>query len=310
MSAAATTPHGAAGRTAPARFLDPDVLARIDNLDLIARVVVDGFISGLHKTIYLGVSTDFAEHRQYAPGDDVRWVDWRVFARTDRLYVKTFEAETNADVVIALDVSASMGYASGEVSKLDYARFMAASLAHLASRQRDKVGLVSFDSDLVDYVPPSARRRDTILRTLDRARAKAGGDLLRALERLSERLGRRGIVVVISDFYADPADVAVALDALRVHGHDVIALHVLDPLERDLALPGPTVLEDLETGERVPVTPKGRFAYRALVDAHVDALTRALGDRRIDYDCFVTDRPLDDMLWRYLSNRARLARVR
>lgn len=310
MSAAATTTHGAAGRTAPARFLDPDVLARIDNLDLIARVVVDGFISGLHKTVYLGVSTDFAEHRQYAPGDDVRWVDWRVFARTDRLYVKTFEAETNADVVIALDVSASMGYASGEVSKLDYARFMAASLAHLASRQRDKVGLVSLDSDLVDYVPPSARRRDTILRTLDRARSQAGGDLVRALERLSERLGRRGIVVVISDFYADPADVAVALDALRVHGHDVIALHVLDPLERDLALSGPTVLEDLETGERVPVTPKGRVAYRALVDAHVDALTRALGDRRIDYDCFVTDRPLDDMLWRYLSNRARLARVR
>lgn len=310
MSATATLRHGAAGRTAPARFLDPDVLARIDNLDLIARVVVDGFISGLHKTVYLGVSTDFAEHRPYAPGDDVRWVDWRVFARTDRLYVKTFEAETNADVVIALDVSASMGYASGEVSKLDYARFMAASLAHLASRQRDKVGLASFDSDLVDYVPPSARRRDTILRTLDRARARAGGDLLRALERLSERLGRRGIVVVISDFYADPADVAVALDALRVHGHDVIALHVLDPLERDLALPGPTVLEDLETGDRVPVTPKGRIAYRALVDAHVDALTRALGDRRIDYDCFVTDRPLDDMLWRYLSNRARMARVR
>ncbi len=300
----------ATGRTAPARFLDPNVLARIDNLDLIARVVVDGFISGLHKTVYLGVSTDFAEHRQYSPGDDVRWVDWRVFARTDRLYVKTFEAETNADLVIAIDVSASMGYASHEVSKLDYARFMAASLAHLASRQRDKVGLVSFDSDLVDYVPPSARRRNAILQALDRARAKGRGDLTRALPRLSERLGRRGIVVVISDFYAAPADVAVALDSLRVRGHDVIALHVLDPFERDLALSDPAVLEDLETGERVPVTPKGRAAYRALVDAHVDALSRALGDRRIDYDCFVTDRPLDDMLWRYLSNRARLARVR
>ncbi|MDX1513027.1 MAG: DUF58 domain-containing protein, partial [Gammaproteobacteria bacterium] len=132
MSATASTATAAAGRTAPARFLDPDVLARIDNLDLIARVVVDGFISGLHKTVYLGVSTDFAEHRQYTPGDDVRRVDWRVFARTDRLYVKTFEAETNADVMIALDVSASMGYASGSISKLDYARFIAASLAHLA----------------------------------------------------------------------------------------------------------------------------------------------------------------------------------
>lgn len=311
MTAVATnTGAGAADRTAPARFLDPNVLARIDNLDLIARVVVDGFISGLHKTVYLGVSTDFAEHRQYAPGDDVRRVDWRVFARTDRLYVKTFEAETNADVVIALDVSASMGYGSGEVSKLDYARFMGASLAHLASRQRDKVGLVSFDADLVDYVPPSARRRDSILQTLDRARPRGRGDLTRALDHLNERLGRRGIVVVISDFYADPADVAVALDALRVHGHDVIALHVLDPLERDLTLSAPTVLEDLETGERIPVTPKARDAYRELVDTHVDSLSRDLGDRRIDYDCFVTDKPLDDMLWRYLSNRARLARVR
>jgi uncharacterized protein (DUF58 family) len=307
---AASGVGGSAGRTAPAQFLDPDVLARIDNLDLIARVVVDGFISGLHKTVYLGVSTDFAEHRQYAPGDDVRRVDWRVFARTDRIYVKTFEAETNADVVIVLDVSASMNYASGEVSKLDYARFMAASLAHLASRQRDKVGLVSFDSDLVDYVPPSARRRNAILQALDRARGEGQGDLTKAIPRLSERLGRRGIVVVISDFYASPADVAVALDSLRVRGHDVIALQVLDPLERDLALSDPAVLEDLETGERMPVTPKGRAAYRRLVDAHVAALTRALGDRRIDYDCFVTDRPLDDMLWRYLSHRARLARVR
>lgn len=310
MSAIIAAGHGAAGRTAPARFLDPDVLARIDNLDLIARVVVDGFISGLHKTIYLGVSTDFAEHRQYAPGDDVRRVDWRVFARTDRLYVKTFEAETNADVVIAVDVSASMGYASGKVSKLAYACYMAASLAHLASRQRDKVGLVSFDSDLVDYVPPSARRRNTILQALDQARAEGRGDVIQALSRIGERLGRRGIVVVISDFYAAPQDIAVALDSLRVRGHDVIALHVLDPFERDLALSDPTVFEDLESGERLPVTPKGRAAYRQLVDRHVDALSRALGDRRIDYDCFVTDRPLDDMLWRYLSNRARLARVR
>ncbi len=307
---AATAGSGAGERTAPARFLDPNVLARIDNLDLIARVVVDGFISGLHKTIYLGVSTDFAEHRQYAPGDDVRRVDWRVFARTDRLYVKTFEAETNADLVIALDVSASMGYASGSVSKLDYASFMAASLAHLASRQRDKVGLVTFDSDLVDYVPPSARRRNAILQALDRAVAKGEGDVVQALSRVSDRLGRRGILVVISDFYAAPEDVAVALDSVRVRGHDVIALHVLDPFERDLALSDPAVLEDLETAERVPVTPKGRAAYRQLLDAHVDALSRDLGDRRIDYDCFVTDRPLDDMLWRYLSNRARLARVR
>lgn len=304
------TGPGAAGRTAPTRFIDPGVLARIDNLDLLARVVVDGFISGLHKTVHLGVSTDFAEHRAYTPGDDARNVDWRVFARTDRLYVKTYEAETNADLMIALDVSASMGYASGGVSKLDYARYIAATLAHLAARQRDRVGLATFDTDIVDYLAPSGRRRDSVLQTLERARAAGAGDPVRALPRLGERLGRRGILVVVSDFYSPPDGAAAALDALRVRGHDVIALHVLDPLERDLDLPAPAVLEDLETGERRPVTPAGRARYRALVDAHVAALARACGDRRIDYDCFITDRPLDDMLWRYLSTRARLARVR
>lgn len=305
-----TAPAASAQRTAPERFIDPRVLARIDNLDLIARVVVDGFISGLHKTVHLGVSTDFAEHRAYAPGDDVRHVDWRVYARTDRLYVKTYEAETNANLMIAVDVSASMGYASADITKLDYARFIAAALAHLASRQRDRVGLVAFDTDIVDYVAPSGRRRDTLLQTLDRLRATGTGDFARALPRLGERLGRRGILVVISDFYTPPDTAAVSLDTLRVRGHDVIALHVLDPLERDLDLPGPAVLEDLETGERLPATPQGRTQYRALMDAHVSALARACGDRQIDYECFVTDRPLDDMLWRYLSNRARLARVR
>ena len=311
MNAAATAASSPGqGRIAPARFLDPEVLARIDNLELIARVVVDGFISGMHKTVYLGVSTDFAEHRQYTPGDDVRRVDWRVLARTDRLYVKTFEAETNADVVIALDVSGSMEYASRNVSKLEYACFMSAALAHLASRQRDKIGFASFDSDLVEFLPPSGRRKGTIMQTLDRVRARGRGDVVGALNRLGERLGRRGIVIVISDFYAEPDDVAIALDGLRVHGHDVIALHVLDPQERNLALPGPTVLEDLETAARIPVTPEGTMAFNEIVDAHVEALSRALGDRRIDYDCFMTDHPLDGMLWRYLSTRARLSRVR
>ena len=146
----------AAGRLGAPRFLDPVVLARIGNLDLVSRGVVDGFVSGLHRALYLGVSTDFAEHRAYTPGDDVRRIDWRLFARSDRIHVKTFEAETNADLVLAVDASASMDYASGEVGKLDYARMLAASLAHLGARQRDRVGVASFASDLIDVVP---RRR-------------------------------------------------------------------------------------------------------------------------------------------------------
>jgi len=301
----------APGHSAAARFIDPAVLARIGNLDLVAQIVVDGFISGLHQAVHLGVSTDFAEHRPYAPGDDVRRIDWRLYARTDRLYVKAFEAETNANVVLALDVSRSMSYASAGVTKLDYARFIIASLVHLAARQRDRIGLVTLDTDLVNVIPPSARHRDTIIRALDRVEARGRGDLPGALGRLADRLRRRGIVVVVSDFYAPPREIVVALDELRVRGHDVVAFHVLDPLEQDLDLPGPQVLEDLETGERLPVAPAQlRAAYRRLVAEHIETLEKACGERRTDYAFFGTEMPLDHMLFRYLSDRVRLARVR
>lgn len=295
---------------APERFIDPRVLARIDNLDLIARGVVEGFISGMHRAVYRGVSPDFAEYRAYTPGDDVRRVDWRVYARTDRLYVKTFEAETNADVLLALDASASMGFASGEVSKLTYARMVLATLAHLASRQRDRVGFAAFDADIREHLPPSVRRRDALLHTLAGIEARGAGDLPAACERLASLPGRRGIAVLVSDFYCEPEHALGALDNLRLRGHDVIALHVLDPMECDLDLSAPDVLEDLETGVRIPVTPSGRARYGELVQAHVDALDRGCRERGMDYACLVTDRPLDEMLWHYLSQRARLSRVR
>lgn len=298
------------GTTAAARFIDPQVLARIGNLDLLARRVVDGFISGLHRAAHLGVSTDFAEHRAYTPGDDIRRIDWRVYARTDRLYVKTFEAETNADVVFALDASASMGYGSHGVSKLDYARFVVASLVHLAAGQRDRIGFATFTDELAHRIPPSARHRDTVLRLLDRITADGRGDVSRALSRLGQTLGKRSIVIVISDFYEEAAVVAGALDELRLRGHDVIALHILDPLERDLDLSGPDVLEDLETGERLPVAPVTRAEYRELISAHIQALQQQCGARQTDYGCFGTDQPLDQILFRFLSDRAQFARVR
>lgn len=316
------TPAGA--RNGGARFIDPRVLARIGNLDLLARIVVDGFMSGLHRALFLGVSTEFAEHRAYAPGDEVRRIDWRVYARTDRLYVKAYEAETNADLVLALDASRSMDFTSGEadsgsVTKLDYARFVAASLAHLASRQRDRVGLAVFDIGLQQVIPPSGRHRDRILRALDTLSPGGGSDLGNALARLGDGLRRRGIVVVVSDFYAPPDDIVSALNGLRVRGHDVIAIHVLDPMERDLerhlgarsALAGAEALQDLETDERMPIVPtQQRRAYRRLVDEHIDALRHASGGRGIDYACFDTAQPLDHILFRYLSERARLSHVR
>jgi uncharacterized protein (DUF58 family) len=294
---------------APERFLDPRVLARIDNLDLVARSVVEGFISGLHKAVFRGASPDFAEYRAYTPGDDVRRVDWRVYARSDRLYVKTFEAETNADVNLAIDVSASMGFASGEVSKLDYARMALAALTHLAGRQRDRVGLLAFRDAVVERIPPSARQRVALLHALARQQARDGGDLAVACERMAALPGRRGIWVVASDFYCEPRRAMAALDALRLRGHDVIALHILDPQEMDLGLSGPEVLQDMETGARMPVTPAGQARYRELMREHVDALHTGLRERGMDHACLLTDRPLDEMLWHYLSQRARLARL-
>ncbi len=293
------------------RFVDPLVLARIGNLDLVSRLVVDGFISGLHQAVFRGASVDFAEHRPYVPGDDIRRVDWKLFARTDRLYLKTFEAETNADVMFALDLSRSMDFRSEALSKLDYGRFVVGCLAHLAGRQRDRTGLAGFDRQVVELRLPSARRRDELMRTLNRLRPTGAGDFCAAMNALARHLGRRGIVVVVSDFYAEPQAVAAALDELRLRGQDVVAIHLIDPAERDLTLEEPVVLEDLETGRRLPVVPTViRDEYTALVRDHQRALEQALGARRIDYACFGTDQPLDHLLHHYLSTRAWRARTR
>jgi uncharacterized protein (DUF58 family) len=294
-----------------AQFLDPKVLARIDNLELLARTVVDGFLNGLHRAPYLGLSMDFAEHRPYVPGDDVRHLDWRLYARSDRHYVKQYEAETNANVVALVDVSASMGYGSGEITKLDYARYLAACLLHFSRRQRDRVGLALFDADVVRYVPPSAKNLELSLLTLDRAEAGRPGALYPSLLTAAERLVRRGIVLVVSDFYEEPDRVVDALRLLRGRGHDLLVFHLLDPAELDLPFEDPTSFEDMETGERLPVIPKRlREGYRDLVRAHVAALEERLPGERMDYLMVNTAEPLDHALFRYLTIRERRARVR
>src|SRR5947207_10212 len=196
---------------AGARFVDPQVLARIGNLDLLARNVVDGCINGLHRAPYFGASIDFAEHRGYVPGDDIRRVDWRLYARTDRYYVKQYEADTNTNFSVLLDVSKSMGFASRGVSKLEYSCFLAACLTYLAHRQRDRVGIITFDDAIVDHVPSSAKHLDVVLHTLDRSAAKRRGNL-RVVSNLAEHFKRRSILVLISDFYEEPDAV---LDAIK-----------------------------------------------------------------------------------------------
>ena len=312
MPATTASQHVPAG----ARFVDPRVLARIANLELLARTVVEGFVSGLHRSPHLGLSTDFAEHRPYLPGDDLRRLDWKLWARTDRLYLKEFEAETNAAVVVLLDCSASMKYGSGEVTKLDYARFLAACLLWFSQSQRDRVGLITFDRDVLEYVPPSTRHLPHVLHALDRLREGAADaahapELDPALRQGAEHLTRRGIVIVISDLYEPPARVLQALGHLRRRGNDLVVFHVLDPSELAFPFAEASSFEDLETRERVPVIPERlRDRYRERVAAHVAELRHLLGRERIDYSLFDTSRPLDHALFTYLSNRQRWSRVR
>jgi uncharacterized protein (DUF58 family) len=294
-----------------ARFVDPTVLSRIGNLELIARSVVDGFINGMHRSPYFGASVDFAEHRGYVPGDDIRRVDWRLFARTDRFYIKEYEADTNANFAVLLDVSKSMGFASGGVSKIEYGKMLAGCLTYLVHRQRDRVGLVAFDSDIVQFVPPSAKHMDVVLHTLDRVTPSGPGGLRVPLHKMAEHFGRRSLLVLISDLYEDPDAVLEAINPLRFRGNDIIVFHLLDPAEIDFSFDTPSAFEDLESGEQLPIVPDALAEqYRALVREHITALTERFSANRIDYSLVSTAAPLDHALFTYLTTRERLTRVR
>jgi len=294
-----------------ARFVDPKVLARIGNLELVARSVVEGFINGIHRSPYFGASVDFAEHRGYVPGDDIRRVDWRLYARTDRFYIKEYEADSNSNFSVLLDVSKSMGYGSSSMTKLDYARMLAGCLTYLVHRQRDRVGFVAFDDDIVEHVPPSAKHMETVLHVLDRVKPTKPGSLRAPLHKMAEHFGRRGLLVLISDLYEDPDAVLEAVGPLRFRGNDLIVFHLLDPAELDFTFDTPSAFEDLESGVQIPVVPdKLAEQYRSLVRAHIDGLQERFSGSRIDYSLVNTSSPLDHALFSYLTTRERLTRVR
>jgi uncharacterized protein (DUF58 family) len=312
-----------AGQEQKANLVDPSVLARIGNLEMRAKVVVEGFIQGLHRAPNLGASTDFAEHRPYMPGDDLRRMDWRLYARTDRHYVKEFEADTNTNLLVVLDVSASMRFGT----KLRYAATLAACLAYFSSLQRDRVGLVTFADGVVDYVPPSAKHLRLVLHSLDQAERKPTADPSRSLgmtggspgmtryrdvfQRLADTVRRRSMIAIISDLYEEPDDIVAAVNELRGRGNDMMVLHVLDPAELDFPFDESANFEDLETGVRMPIVPDYlRDEYRALVARHVETLGRRLGGQNVDYALFDTSQPMDKALFRYLGARQKLERAR
>ena len=289
------------------RFLDPAVLAGISSLDLVAKTVVDGFVAGLHRSPDFGFSQEFAEYRAYTPGDDLRHVDWNLFARTERCYLKRYRGETNSQLTILLDASNSMEYTSGPPKKMDYARFVAASLFYLAiHNQRDAAGLIVFDEKVRDILRPSTRpgQLGRLFAALERAEPHARTDLAKPLHHFQELLHRRGIAIVISDFYENPRSIVRAVEPLRYRGNEVILFHVLDPQEIRPVLNSSAILVDLETDQKIEVVPEyTKTAYRVKIDAHVESLssqTRAAG---MDYQLLVTDQPLDAALRQYLALR-------
>jgi len=290
------------------QFLDPAVVARLGTLELKARTIVEGFLSGLHRSPFKGFSVEFAEYRQYMPGDDLSTIDWKVYARSDRYYVKKFEEETNLDCHLMIDVSGSMAYGSRAMTKFEYAACLAASLAYLMTRQRDAVGLMAFDERIVQMLPASSRpwHLRAVLVTLDRLRLGRETHMAKPLTQLCDALTKRGMVVLISDLLDEPDAVVRGLKHFQFRGADVIVFHVLDPDEIEFPFDRATRFEDLETDEEIMAVPGVvRSHYLKAIGGLIERYKRELGAAGIDYMLLPTSTPLEMALLSYLSTRAR-----
>jgi uncharacterized protein (DUF58 family) len=294
------------------RFLDPAVLASISSLDLVAKTVVDGFVAGLHRSPDFGFSQEFAEYRAYTPGEDLRHVDWNLYARTERTYIKRYRGETNSQLTVLLDASNSMQFTSGSgktgpPTKMDYARFIAASLFYMAIRnQRDAAGLLVFDDELRDYIRPSTRlgQLARLFAGLEAAEPRARTDFGKPITHFQNVPHRRGIVIVISDFYEEPETVVRMIEPLRYRGNEVVLFHILDPEEVTPTLKGPALLVDLETNQMLEVIPQyAKTTYREKMAAHIDQLSTRTRGAGMEYRQLSTDQPLDAALREYLSLR-------
>jgi len=291
-----------------AHLLDPAVVARLGTMELKARTIVEGLTLGLHRSPYHGFSTEFAEYRPYVTGDDTAWIDWKVFARSDRYYVKKWDADTNLSCHLLLDTSASMGYGSGPMTKLAYGATLAAAIAWLVAGQRDAVGLTTFDEHVNLRLPPRVRagHLHQVLLALERAKPSAGSDVAKPLRELAESLERRGLIVLISDLLDEPDDVVNGLMLLGARGMEVVVFHVLDDAELTFPFDGPRLFRDLESRDEVLAVPSAvRDHYLAELGRHTDTYARALNGAGMDYQVVSTATPLDASLLGYLRARAR-----
>jgi len=291
-------------------YLKPEVVSRLSRLDLVARLVVEGFITGLHQSPYHGFSAEFSEYRQYMPGDALRDLDWKVFGKTDRLYIKQYEEETNLKAYLLLDASASMSYGSGNLTKFQYAAYTAAALSHLMLRQSDAVGLITFDQNIQQYLPPRSvgSHLHALLSTLQNTSPDGSDtDLAAAFHDLAERIKRRGLIIVLSDLFDDPDSLLSGLKHFRHRNHEVVVFHILDPRERDLNFDRETRFVDLETGSQIATEPWHIApAYREHMENLINRFRQECRDSLIDYVLLDTEEPFDTALFNYLAKRKRL----
>ena len=290
------------------RFLDPEILSRISNLELIARSVVEGFVSGLHKSPYKGFSVEFMEYRPYVPGDEPKHIDWKLYARTDRYYVKEFAEETNTTCHILLDTSNSMGYASKKVKKIEYASYLAASLAFFMIRQRDGVGLYLFDDKISDIVPPKSTmgHLHNILSVLDNLKSGTITDLGKPFHEMADAVKKRGIIIIISDFLDNTDNIIDGLKHLSFNSNEVILFQILDPAEDNFDFEDIIELEDMETGDKIMIVGEdARKVYFRNYEEFKEKVRFECGLLGIDYNRFTTDKPLDFALFQYLASRAK-----
>lgn len=291
------------------RYLDPAALARLKNLSLAARLVVEGLFAGHHRSPHRGFSIEFAEHRQYTPGIDPRHIDWRVFGRRDKLYVKQYEEETSLRCYLLIDKSASMGYRhSAPITKLEYASFLAASLAYLMALQHDAVGLISYDSAVRKRVPArqGPEHLRVVLRQLEDTTPSGETSSSATFHELAESLRRRALLIVLSDLFDDPDPLLAALKHLRHKKHEVLVFQTLDPAELNFPFDDVTRIEDLETGREVSSDPRAfKQAYLEALAAFLTQVQQSCRAAQIDHQVVSTSQPVGDFLGRYLAHRER-----
>jgi len=292
------------------KYLDPKIISQLAGIEMKARLVVEGFITGLHRSPYHGFSIEFAEHRPYRPGDETKNIDWKVYARSERYYVKQYEEETNLKAVLAVDQSASMKFASlGNISKYEYSIYLAASLATLLIRQRDAVGLALYDTDVNVYLPANSKPSYLyeILKNLDAAETTKETHTAKALDKLAERIRRRGLIIIISDFFDEKESVLNALKHFRHRNHEVLAFQILDPREIDFDFGYSANFKDLETAEEIVTQPfQIKKAYSKAVNSFIESIKKECFNHNIDHYLIDTSMPFDIALKNYLTKRTKV----